>query len=123
MMDAIFGHLNVNEPELFSPKNGLLMSTRAEALWDKGYFVIVPLVDDDASHEEVMAWHQKDPKRYKIRVMDTKAQLMDKLVNYTLDRVWNEFDGQEIMFRSDFRPRAQYLYFKYCVATPKIVAQ
>lgn len=53
MMDAIFGRLNADEPELFSPKNGLLMSTRAEALWDKGYFVIVPLVDDDASHEEV----------------------------------------------------------------------
>lgn len=92
------------------------MSTRAGALWDKGYFVIVPLVDDDASFEEVMAWYQKDPKRYEIRVIDIKARGMDKLVNYTSDRVWNELDGQEIMFRSDFRPRAQYLYFKYCLA-------
>lgn len=66
MMDAIFGRLNADEPELFSPKNGLLMSTRAEALWEKFYFVIVPLVDDDASHEEVLAWHKKDAKRNKI---------------------------------------------------------
>lgn len=42
------------------------MSTRAEALWDKGYFVIVSLVDND---------------------MDPKAQLMNKLINYTSDRV------------------------------------
>lgn len=27
--------------------------------------------------------------------MDLKAQLMDKLTNYTSDRVWNELDGQE----------------------------
>lgn len=44
-----------------------------------------------------------------------KSSVDGKLVNYTSDRVWNELDGQEIMFRSDFRPRAQYLYFQYCV--------
>lgn len=98
MMDAILGRLNADEPELFSSKNRLFMSTGAEALWDKGYFVIVPLVDDDASHEVVLAWHKELPKRYNIRVMDPKAQLMDKLITYTSDRVWNQLDGQKIIF-------------------------
>lgn len=83
MIDVIFGRLNADEPELFSPKTAILMSNRAEELWDEGHFVIVPLVDDDASHEGVLAWHQKEPKRYKIRVMDPEAHLMDTPIGYT----------------------------------------
>ena len=29
---------------------------------------------------------------------------------------WNDLDGQELLFKSDARPRAQYLYYHYCVA-------
>lgn len=54
-MGAAFGCLKTDEPELFSPKNGILMSTQVEKFWAKGYFVTMPLVADDASKEEVLA--------------------------------------------------------------------
>lgn len=44
VMTSIFGHST--EPELFSPRNGTLMSDLAEERYDKGYFVIVLNIPD-----------------------------------------------------------------------------
>ena len=30
--------------------------------------------------------------------------------------VWRDLDGQKVLFRGNFRPRARYLYFTYCMA-------
>lgn len=90
------------------------MSTQAEKFWDKDCFVL--LVADDASIEEFLAWHEREPKLYKIRVINPKDHLMDTPIGYVSDRVWNGLDGEEVMFRSDFRPRAGYLYMRYYVA-------
>lgn len=66
MMDAIFGRENGAEPELFSPRNGIIMDTLVEKIFDRGIFAIVPLVPDEPSEAETAAWHASDPKRYKI---------------------------------------------------------
>ena len=114
MMDAIFGREKGADPELFSPKNGLIMDTRAEKKFDKGLFTIVPLVSDEPSDAETAAWHASDPKMYKIRVTDPKAAGMSAEIDVGDPRTWNDLDGEELSFRNNFRPRARYVYFMYC---------
>ena len=64
-MTKIFGP--EAEHEMFSAKNGILMSSIAETRMDKGLFVIV-LFANDESAAEVNAWHESEPKQYKLRV-------------------------------------------------------
>ena len=109
-MDNIFGEQD--EPELFSPRNGILMLTIAEKRMDKGLFVIVPNVPDDHSQDDVSNWHQTAVKEYKIRVLEPEDPLMQEHI--VEGRCWNELDGKRVNFRNDFRPRARYLYFVYC---------
>lgn len=113
-MDAIFGREEGADPELFSPRNGMIMDTRAEKKFDKGLFTIVPLVSDEPSDAETAAWHASDPKRYKIRVTDPKAAGMSAEIDVGVPRTWIDLDGEEVTFRNNFRPRAKYLYFMYC---------
>lgn len=69
-MDAIFGREKKREdPELLSPRNGMIMDTRAENKSDRGLFTIVPLMSAEPSEAETAAWHASDPKRYKIRII------------------------------------------------------
>lgn len=112
-MDAIFGK-NAT-PELFSPYNGILMSTLAELFFDKGYYVIVPQVSAAPSLPDIQDWHQVEPKNYQIRVLEPDTREMNQLIGET-DRRWRDLDGQKFSFRGDFRPRARYLYFTYCMA-------
>lgn len=112
-MDAIFGK-NAT-PELFSPYNGILMSTLAELFFDKGYYVIVPQVSAAPSLQEIQDWHRVEPKNYQIRVLEPDTREMNQLIGET-DRRWRDLDGQKVSFRGDFRPRARYLYFTYCMA-------
>lgn len=114
MMDAIFGREEGADPELFSPRNGMIMDTRAEKKFDKGLFTIVPLVSDKPSEAETAAWHASDPKRYQIRITDAKAPGMSAKIDVGDPRTWNDLDGKEVSFRNHFRPRARYLYFVYC---------
>lgn len=112
-MDAIFG--NNATPELFSPYNGILMSTLAELFFDKGYYVIVPQASAAPSLQEIQDWHRVEPKNYQIRVLEPDTREMNQLIGET-DRRWRDLDGQKVSFRGDFRPRARYLYFTYCMA-------
>lgn len=81
MMDAIFGREKGAEPELFSPRNGIIMDTQAEKKFDKGLFAIVPLVPNQPSEAETAAWHASDPKRYKIRITNPKAAGMSAKIH------------------------------------------
>ena len=113
-MDAIFG--TTAEPELFSSYNGILMSKLAEERLEKGYYVIVPDVSVDAPLLEIRTWHKMEPKEYKIRVVDSKRQEMQQYISPSSQETWNDLDGRRVtFFKSNFRPRARYLYFLYCV--------
>lgn len=114
MMDAIFGTEKGADPELFSPRNGIIMDARAEKKFDKGLFTIVPLVSDELSEAETAAWHASEPKGYKIRITNPKAAGMSAKIDVGDPRTWNDLDEKELSFRNSFRPRARYLYFVYC---------
>lgn len=110
-MTRIFGP--EAEYEMFSTNNGFLMSTIAETRMDKGLFVIVPFINDE-SEAEVKAWHESDPKRYKVRVLGKNHNLMKGEIPGSAPQIeWADLDGRD---RSDHRPRARYLYYNYCVA-------
>ena len=112
MMDAIFGRGSA-EPELFSPLNGLILSTSAEQRYDKGLFVIVPELDEDATAHQVNEWHEMQAKPYKIRVVDHEAPNMKKFISPESRKTWADLDGEAVEFRNDYRPRARYLYFHF----------
>ncbi|KUJ13680.1 uncharacterized protein LY89DRAFT_736685 [Mollisia scopiformis] len=115
-MDAIFGPME--HPELNSPRNGMLVSTVFENVWDEGFLAIVPAISDEPSPEEVEAWEKSEPKEYKIRILNLEHKLAGKEIEPTLSgdtKKWRELHGEELTFRTEFRPRARYLYFHYCL--------
>ena len=115
LMTEIFGDKEGERNELFSPENGIMMHTEAEDRFDKGFFVIVPSVNDESA-EAYKAWHQSDVKAYKIRVVDTKASKMNRFLPLPGDRrKWIDLEGQDLQFKTSHRPRARYLYYHYCV--------
>lgn len=115
-MDAIFGTMCT--PELFSPHNGILMSPQTEKMFDAGHIVIVPRLPVDASPAQIQFWHCTQPKDYKIRVLNPGAKGMNKYIEDT-QILWKDIDEKVVTFRSDFRPRARYLYYHYCAAMLK----
>ena len=113
-MTAIFG--DQTPPELFSPYNGLLISIPAEKRLEKGHIIIVPRLSDEPSDTEIQEWHRSTTKEYQIRVLEPNGEGMKNEVFGREDgRTWAEMDKQPVVFRSDFRPGARYLYFLYCV--------
>lgn len=55
------------------------------------------------------------PKRYLIRVVDKAHLDMSEIIEYnTSGKRYKDLDGEEVSFKSGFRPRARYLYFHYC---------
>ncbi|KAL8837607.1 MAG: hypothetical protein Q9170_002450 [Blastenia crenularia] len=101
--------------ELNTPYNGLYIFGEAEKRFDKGQFVIVPDIKDARSLAEVTLWNVSQPKSYKIRIIDHQAKGMGDLTNGEGSLRWRELEGKSVEFKSDFRPRARYLYFHYCV--------
>ena len=68
-MDAIFGAQE--NPELFSPLDGLLISTAAEEKIDSALILLVPDADHASDRETT------SPKEYKIRVLCKDGPVMD----------------------------------------------
>lgn len=113
-MNEIFGADEGQENDLFAPCNGLVMIAEAEERFRNGLFVIVPSTKNQRL-EEIGQRQASEPKSYKIHVVDRKAYQMTRSPTGFLGKRWNDLDGRELEFRSDHRPRPQYLYFHYCV--------
>ncbi|KAL6716749.1 hypothetical protein ACLMJK_006317 [Lecanora helva] len=116
-MDAIFGRLRDAEgfSELWKAENGMLWSNAAEKRFSAGYFVIVPAVPDEPSQEDICAWETTHPRQYKIWVLNPSDSSMKQLMGRS-EKAWRDLDGELVEFKTDFRPRACYLYFAYCTA-------
>ena len=59
-----------------------------------------------------------EPKEYKIRILNSQHPDMAKLVHALVQEeklTWRELNGANMEFRNEFRPRAQYLYFHFCL--------
>ncbi|KAL9594473.1 MAG: hypothetical protein Q9219_007022 [cf. Caloplaca sp. 3 TL-2023] len=122
-MDQLFGRPE-GEPELFSIKNGLIMSVEAEKRISNGWIVLVPDLMETASAQELYDWTISEPKEYKIRVLDSNNKLMKMFLPLGAPthqpsgsrRCWWELDNQPVQFLSDHRPRARYLYWQFAVS-------
>ncbi|KAJ9298211.1 hypothetical protein DTO271G3_3816 [Paecilomyces variotii] len=112
-MDAIFG--TTDAPELFSPKNGLMISTCVEEYFDSGKIVLVPDIPERASVIDIRGWIKRDPRQYKIRILDPNWKKFDKPIHPWIEPKWSALQDRRLVFKTQFRPRARYVYFHYCV--------
>ena len=114
-MDEIFGREAATVEELNTIQNGLMLSVYAKERLEDGDLFLVPDTRDAASDQEIDAWHESEPKDYKIRIMNPEAKGMNQFHPGTEPRkTWNELDGKRVQFSSDHRPHARYLYWQYC---------
>ena len=123
-MDELFGRDANDREELFEAENGMMMSVEAEKRIANGCLVLVPDVPNNATAMVYDEWTKANIKNYKLRVL----QPNDKSMRTALPgsraneesgkdrRHWHELDGQKVTFRSDFRPRARYLYWQFAVS-------
>lgn len=123
-MDELFGRDANDREELFEAENGMMMSVDAEKRIANGCLVLVPDVPNDATAMVYDEWTKANIKNYKLRVL----QPNDKSMRTALPgsraneesgkdrRHWHELNGQKVTFRSDFRPRARYLYWQFAVS-------
>jgi len=64
-MSAIFG--TTEHPELFHPRNGILIHSHIEAKFESGHFAIVPDLPDDPTVEAILCGRRLSPKNIKYR--------------------------------------------------------
>ncbi|KAE8164545.1 hypothetical protein BDV40DRAFT_298344 [Aspergillus tamarii] len=112
-MDAIFG--KTSEPELFSARNGLLISYVIEKYFDDGKLVIVPDLPERPQVAELLAWLKGEAREYKIRIIDMTWDKLDRRPLPESPLRYRDLDGRKLQFRTSFRPAARYLYFHYCL--------
>lgn len=111
-MTAIFGP--TEQPELWSPLNGLLISAAAEDSFERGLYVVVPDISDNASLDEISVWNRSEPKEYKIKIIDLAHSKIDETIDRKREITWRDMDNVRLRFRNHHRPRARYLYYHYC---------
>ena len=114
-LDRVIGKPESGKSELFRAVNGIYWSKKAELRFSEGMFVIVPDLDDNAPIDEAKAWQTMAIKEYKIKVLKPDCREMKNQIDANGDptRTWASRDGQRIKWKSDFRPRARYLYWAY----------
>ncbi|KAI1777536.1 hypothetical protein F4818DRAFT_438873 [Hypoxylon cercidicola] len=127
-MDVIFG--DGAKDEILTAANGLFLLGDLEDALDRGYLGIVPdvhfepdnqldpTVDMHIRREYVKSWEQTDPKEYKIIVLDNDPFLKKKLHRIFVKPHSNiksieELHGRRLRFRTNFRPRARYMWWMY----------
>jgi HNH endonuclease len=113
MMNSVFGIME--EPELFSPRNGMIVSQLVEKKFDKGFMAIVPRLPDNPTQSEIAEWNLSEPKEYKVRILDPESPEAGEVIRPDPRLTWKDLDGTPVEFKSAFRPRARYLYFHYCI--------
>lgn len=118
-MDAIFG----KGGDIFSPRNGLLVSLEFEQYFDAGKMTIVPDVGEHAGLSEILDWLKGTPREFKVKILDQKWNKLGKKVDDKTNLTYGDLNNRPLKFRSDFRPAARYLYFHYCVQVLRMAWQ
>lgn len=112
-MDAIFGKRK--QPELFSPRNGILVSFFIEDYLDSGKLVIVPDLEDRPKLTDLIGSLKSPVRNLKMRVLDPNWNKMDTQITRDLPLKYKDLDNRRLIFKTDFRPAARYLYFHYVI--------
>ena len=110
LMDEIFD----TRGEMFGEKNGLILSSGMNRLFDRGFIAFVPSLEDEHHGDAPRTWTQ-NAKAYVIKVFNKNAEPMKRvLINGEWQgKTYAELDGCELLFRSGHRPRARYLFYHY----------
>ncbi|CAG8395724.1 unnamed protein product [Penicillium salamii] len=112
-MDAIFG--KKKHPELFSPRNGILVSIFIEEHLDSGKLVIVPDLEDRPKIADLIGWLKTPVRNLKMRVLDSNWNKLETQITRDLPLKYKDLDNRRLNFKTDFRPAAKYLYFHYVI--------
>ncbi|KAL1846747.1 hypothetical protein Plec18170_009038 [Paecilomyces lecythidis] len=113
-MDAIFG--KQSSPELFSERNGLIISNVIEKVFDAGVLVIVPDLPERPTQKILLNWLSQDIRDFKTRIIDSEWPKLDYGIIAKDDKLkWRDLDNRKLKFTGKFRPAARYLYFHYCL--------
>jgi len=111
-MDAIFG----KGGDIFSAQNGILISKEVEHHFDSGKMALVPNIGENTGLFEILGWlNSSQPREFKVKILDWDWDQLDMEVDSETHIHWRDLDGRPLVFKSDFRPAARYLYFHYCV--------
>ena len=116
-MDNLFGRKN-GRSELFEPENGLMLHMSVEVNIELGFMAIVPNIPDEPTKEERAAWSFSKVKSYKLEIINENAKGHVKLMPFGFndengERLWwKSQHGRVLQFKSDFRPRARYLWWQ-----------
>ncbi|KAI0840245.1 hypothetical protein F5Y06DRAFT_251999 [Hypoxylon sp. FL0890] len=128
-MDIVFGA--GARDEIMTAANGLFLCPDIEDALELGYIAIVPDVrlepdtnEDPATdlhmrRQYVKDWEDSSPKEYKVIVLDKSNGLKKKLkAMLNLPEAYNiksveDLDGRRLQFRTNFRPRARYMWWTY----------
>ncbi|KAI9656989.1 MAG: hypothetical protein M1829_000362 [Trizodia sp. TS-e1964] len=102
VMSLVFGKESAQE--LFSSRNGIIISKTIESKFDKHLVVIVP-APDQTTEQPITRWI--------FRVVDKSILRRWVVINQL---TFEDIDGKELEFLSDARPAARYLYFHYVIA-------
>lgn len=108
-MDAIFE--KNKKPELFSPRNRLLVSKQIEDVFDIGFLDIVPLLSDNPTKGELTKWDMREPREYMTRIIDSSLKLMNRQICLSSNLKFKDLDKRPLKFRTKFRPGGRYLNF------------
>lgn len=112
-MDAIFGQIRPSE--LFSSRNGLIISDQIEEHFDAGVITIVPDLPDRPSLATLFGWMDSKVRDFKVRIIDTEWAKLDRGITDPSGLKWRELDNRKLQFLNSQRPAARYLYFHYCL--------
>ena len=123
-MDGLFGRDAGDREELFEPQSGMMMSSDAEKRIANGCIVLVLDVPNAATAIVYDEWTKAKIKNYKLRVLRPTDECMQAALPGSRTnkepglyrKHWHELDGQKVTFRSDFHPRARYLYRQFAVS-------
>lgn len=97
-MDAIFGE--IRPAELFSSRNGLIISRAIEKYFDSGVLVILPDLPDKSMFGALSSWVNQDVQNYKVRIIDSEWEKLDKEICAPGGLRWRDLDNRKLQFRS-----------------------
>ncbi|KAJ5937536.1 hypothetical protein N7454_003878 [Penicillium verhagenii] len=110
-MDSVFG----KGDDILSPQNGLIISLELEQYFDAGKMAIVPSLWQDSTSFTIFGRRKKTPREFKIKILDLKWAKLDKKIDQQSGLTYRQLDNRPLVFRSSFRPAAEYLYLHFCV--------
>ena len=100
---------------LCAASNGLVIHYHIAEAFDSGKFVIVP---DNEKRPAIPATIRRGlgtPQECKIQIIDPMWNQLDEEILTDTGITWRKLDGKRLKFRAMLRPKAQYLYFHYCL--------